>query len=196
MAGGVGIPFVGGPTVAVGVRDWVAIETGANLYAPWDRNDQGLWGMGYLGPRFTKTLHRDSSSVLAFDFEAGFGAGAGGACGTNCAPTSNDPKVPPPKAAPWTDRPAFGGYQGIGFGGTYKWFGAFLRLRLEESTATGLPLTLWPSAMLGAQFEVSKNVSFYLGGGYMGFFNGQDHENGFFDEIGVILRFDMIPKKR
>jgi hypothetical protein len=93
---------------------------------------------------------------------------------------------------PSMQRGAWGGYQGIGFGGRFHWFSLYARVRLEETAAVNVPLTLWPSASLGLEFAVGRRAAFTLAGGYTGYHNTKDHIDGWFYQLGAAIFFDAF----
>jgi len=185
--GGLAVPNVGGPHIAIGIRDWVAVEAGANLQLLGEG-----WAMGFVGPRFSWAPHRKNPIHLITDLELGVGAGVGGELNGGAVPGSRD--CPPCDSLKWSDRFAWGGYQGIGFGEQIHWFSIYARVRVEESTATHLPTTLWPSVSLGLEANIRKRAAITIAGGYMGYTNSVDHVNGWFYQVGVALFFDAFPR--
>jgi hypothetical protein len=83
----------------------------------------------------------------------------------------------------------FGGYQGIGLGGSYKWFSLYTRIRFEESIAQGVPMTLWPSVSLGTGYDLTRRFSLDVVGGYLGYFNARSDQSGWFYQAGLTVRF-------
>jgi len=184
-AGGLGIPDVGGPHLAAGIRDWIAIEAGANLHL--DVPDRDKWALGFLGLRLSYAPHREELVHWIADFEAGAGAGVGGYREGNDAPGKDCTDCDGLDA---TQRTAYGAYQGFGGGLRIHWFSIYGRLRLEESTATHVPTTLWPSASLGLEADLFRRVALGVAGGYLGYTNSRDTENGWFWQIGVSVFFE------
>lgn len=208
-AGGINTPTAGGPHVGYAIRDWVAIEGGSNLSLI---SDQQNWAMGYVGPRFTYTPHRGQPNRLILDFELGVGAGVGGVIkGNECAGSAmkagssqGNPMACPasmPSSATvspiwdgrqWNDRFAYGSYQGVGLGGRFHFFSLFVRARLEESAAQGVPPTLWPSMMSGIEFDVYHG--FIVGGsiGYLGYWNQVESNGGLAYQVSVAALFNLL----
>ncbi|HZS36016.1 MAG TPA: hypothetical protein VFF06_04280 [Polyangia bacterium] len=179
--GGVFIPQVFVPHVGYGVTDWFAVEAGGNI-AP------GAWYTAFAGTRFSLVPNRHEPVHFVGDLELGFGGGVGGARYSN-APQSSD-SCPDCDGRTYTDRNAFGGYQGLGVGIKIYWFTLFLRARVEESVTTNVPVTIWPSAMIGFEFDVRRVVSFTLGGGFIGYHDDTDAEPGWFYQLGLTFFID------
>jgi len=186
-AGGLVVPDVGGPHVAVGLRDWVALEAGGNFLLLGG----GQWAMGFAGPRFSFAPHRYRPVHLIADLELGLGAGVGGILQGGDAPSDQCPQCDERK---WTDRVAWGGYQGFGLGAQIHWFSIYMRAHLEESTATNIPTTLWPSVSVGLEANIKKRAAITIGGGYLGYTNTQDHANAWFYQIGVTVFVDAFSR--
>jgi len=184
-AGGFSAPTAGGPHVGVGIRDWVALEAGGNFQLVMGNVHK--WAMGFVGPRFSYAPHRQEAVHFVGDLELGLGAGVGGVLDDNDAP-SKDCTSCDGRAA--TDRIAGGGYAGIGIGEQIHWFSVFARVRVEGSTATNVPTTVWPSATAGVEFNIRKRAAITLAGGYIGYTNARDTEHGWFYQLGVTAFFD------
>jgi hypothetical protein len=122
------------------------------------------------------------------DLELGIGAGVGGNDNTSGASYYQADGLD------WNQRVAWGGYQGIGFGGQINWFSIYVRARIEESTAATLPLTLWPSASVGLEANILQRASIGVAGGYLGYTNAKDTENGWFYQIGVTVFLDAFKR--
>jgi hypothetical protein len=189
-AGGLAVPNIGGPHLAIGIRDWVAIEAGGNLQLLGNANDR--WAMGFIGPRFSWAPNRKAPVHFIGDLELGVGAGVGGELNGSARPGSKE--CPPCDDLNWSDRIAWGGYQGIGLGLQINWFSIYGRVRFEESTATNIPTTIWPSASLGLEANILSRAAITVGGGYIGYANGNDHENGWFWQLGVSVFFDAFKR--
>ena len=182
---GLTYPTAGSLHVAVGVRDWVSMEAGGTfIVAPAGPTEPSIV-MGWAGTRFTLPRRRNGPSLL-LDGELGVGAGVGGSL---CIRNAQGADVCDADGRRWYDRGAFGGYEGGGIGFGYEWFSLYGRARVEESVATGIPVTYWPSLMLGLGFDLGPRVSLDLGGGYLGYFNEKDHTDGWFYQLGVSGRF-------
>jgi hypothetical protein len=179
-AGGVVVPNVGGPHVAIGVTDWFAVEAGGNF--SYDE-----WSIGFVGTRFSFSGDRRRRAYLIGDLELGAGAGLGGQLDGNrdkldCNYCDGLKAV---------ERIAYGGYQGAGLGVRIRWFSIFGRVRLEESRATNVPLTLWPSASVGMEFRVHDKVALGLASGVMGYSNSRDSAVGWFYQLGITIFLDQ-----
>lgn len=153
------------PSFAVGVRDWVSLEVGgsANLF--------GGWALGFVVPRFTWVPHREASFHFVGDLELGVGAGAGGDDRSTLDPKSDFCMMDPSYCdgrTPW-DRFAYGAYQGFGIGATEGRLTLFLRVRIEETSATNMPLTLWPQGALGFEVRLWSHLSLSFGVGAVSF---------------------------
>jgi len=183
---GVYNPTGGSLYVAAGLRDWVSLEAGSTfVVAPTGPTPLPESIMGWVGPRFTLPRRPDGVSLL-LDGELGLGAGAGGEL---CITVSGGRVVCEPDGRRWFNRAAFGGYQGGGLGFGVAWFSLYGRARVEESVATAIPVTYWPSAMLGLGFELTPRLSVDVGGGYLGYFNEASSINGWFYQAGLSARF-------
>jgi hypothetical protein len=183
---GVFNPTAGSLYVAAGLRDWVSLEAGSTVVvAPTGPTPLAESIMGWVGPRFTLPRRAHGVSLL-LDGELGLGAGVGGEL---CIMTASNGTVCEPDGRRWYNRTAFGGYQGGGLGFGVEWFSLYGRARIEESVATAIPVTYWPSAMLGVGFELGSRVSIDAGGGYMGYFDEKDSINGWFYQAGASFRF-------
>jgi hypothetical protein len=190
-AGGLVTPNIGGPHVAVGIRDWVALEAGGNLQLLGGGDDR--WAMGFVGPRFSFAPRRDAPVHLIADLELGLGAGVGGILHGGDGPSDQCPQCDERR---WTDRVAWGGYQGFGLGAQIHWFSIYMRAHLEESTATNIPTTLWPSLSIGFEANIKRRAAITLGGGYFGYDNTQDHINAWFYQIGVTVFVDAFSRHK
>jgi hypothetical protein len=179
-AGGVVVPMTGGPHLAVGLTDWAAVEAGGNFF--YDE-----WVMGFVGTRFSFTGDRKRRAYLIGDLELGVGGGLGGQLNGNQGTTSASE---PGDDLTALQRVAWGGYQGAGLGVRIRWFSIYGRVRVEESKATNIPLTLWPSASVGMEFRVNDRVALNLGTGVMGYTNSRDSAWGMFYQVGMVLFFD------
>jgi hypothetical protein len=176
---------VGGPHLAVGVRDWVSLEAGSNLsFAGGETN----WAMAWFGPRFTWAPHRDEPNFFAADLELGAGFGLGGSLRGNESPGAAC-DFTCPDGRHWSDRVAGGAYQGFGLGGHFHWFALYLRIRVEEAATTHVPTTFWPSAMLGMEFSLGRRAAFSLGGGFLGYFNNYENQPGWFYQLALTVFF-------
>jgi hypothetical protein len=184
---GVYAPNAGSAHIAVGVHDWVSLEAGGTFAAAPTGPQSGslVMAMGWIGPRFTLPRRPYGVSLL-LDAELGLGAGVGGEL---CASNAKEVTVCDRDHLSPSSRGAFGGYQGMGLGLAYRWFSFYGRTRLEESAATGLPTTYWPSAMLGFGFDLAPKVSLDIGGGYLGYFDTKDSQSGWFYQTGLTVRF-------
>ena len=185
--GGVLLPTVGGPRVGVAIRDWVSLGAGGNFaLAQFVDN----WAMGYLGPRFTYSSPRKEMAGFAFDVELGVGGGVGGRCESRCGPGGTDYD-----GLAWSERLAMGAYQGIGIGGRHEFMAYYLRARVDEVTATNVPTTYWPSVGGGLEFDIDHKGAVNVGGGYLGYYNRHEHNDGWFYQLGGTIYFDAFRPK-
>ena len=186
ISGAALVPWaVGGPQLAVGIRDWLAVEGGANLYL---LDGHQRWTLGHGGLRFTASQSRSLPARLAFDFELGAGGGLGGVV------HGNDPGDASSDGRAWNDRIAWGGYQGIGFGLHARWFAIYLRGRVEESTATNVPLTIWGSGTLGLDFDIVHRVVLSVAGGAAGYWNNTQSQAGVLGQAAITVYLDYQPR--
>jgi hypothetical protein len=177
---GITTPTAGSVHLAYGVQDWASAEVGGTFVS--EDGTRNMSAMAWAGPRFTLPRAPHGASLL-LDMELGIGAGVGG----ELCPA--DAKTCEPDRRQWHDRTAFGGYEGVGLGVGYKWFSIYARGRVEESVATNIPVTYWPSAMLGLGFDATRSVSLDLGGGYVGYRNGESVWDGWFYQAALAVRF-------
>lgn len=172
--GGWYLPTTGGPHVAYGVTDRLVVEGGANLNLV-----DGLWATTWAGIRLLRARSLGREVHLVGDLELGTGVGLGGRASDTL---------------PWTSRYAWGLYQGLAVGLRSRWFGAFLRGRLDESESNATAATIWPSVMLGLEARAGRHLVFGLGGGRMAYWNEKDGLIAFwFYQAQVSLLFDLVP---
>ena len=172
-----GAPRIGGPTVGIGLRDWVALEGGADIF-------RDEWVMGWAGARFTHAPNRYARHHYAGDLETGLGLGFGGQlCGNDrdgaCEETDDRSAY---------DRFAGGALLGLGVSGHFAFFSVFARTRLQLTRAQGIPPTLWAALGPGLQFRVAETVDLYTQVTYGGYVNSIDATSGLFWEFGVAIR--------
>jgi hypothetical protein len=179
VIGGYAAPAVGGPRSAYAIRDWVAVESASNL-------SLGSWVLQSTGLRFTLTRALTPRVRLSADLEVGGGIGVGG---RRCHEGECD-------GIEWSRRLAGGGYQGLGLGLHVRWFSFYVRGKVEETIARNIPLTVWPSTLLGIAFDIKHQASLDLGAGYLAYWNAVDHEHGLIYQIGVTLYLDARPRER
>ena len=184
-AGGFAIPDVLSPHVGVGIRDWVALEVGGNFWVEDSRRYS--WAMGFIGPRFSYAPHRERRVHLISDLELGVGAGLGGVRDGNDAPSGECRDCDGRSAL---DRTAGGGYVGGGIGAQISWFSLYGRARVEVTTAENVPTTTWPTASVGAEFNIHKRAALTLAAGYIGYINTSDQVHGWFYQMGVTFFID------
>lgn len=170
---GYSYPVAGEGHAALAIEDWVSVEAGLGLmpYSPG-------WAMGWLGARFTRAPEAETDLVA--DLEVGLGAGVGGA---DCASDAG--------CAQWTDMTAGGGYLGFGVGLRADFFSLYLRSRVEMGAADGVPVTFWPTAMLGLEFLVDRTFAFGAGGGYLAIINDLEPMHGWFWQLQLAVLFDL-----
>jgi hypothetical protein len=179
---GVTTPMAGDLHLAYGLHDWASLEVGGTIAGYAVGNDT-VSVMGWAGPRFTLPRSPYGASLL-LDTELGIGAGVGGELCPSSAKNGCEPDH-----RTWSNRTALGGYQGVGLGVGYRWFSFYGRGRVEETTSTNIPVTYWPSGMLGVGFDLPRNVSLDAGGGYLGYRNAKDSYDGWFYQAGFSVRF-------
>jgi hypothetical protein len=186
-AAGLIAPDVLSPHLGVGIRDWVALEVGGNVAAYGGKQ---AWALGFVGPRFSWAPHRERRIHLIGDLELGVGAGVGGVRDGN-EPTNECDAC---DGLIGYDRVAGGAYGGVGIGAQIAWLSLYGRARVEATTATNVPATLWPSLSLGLEANVHKRVALTLAGGYIGYANTQDHVHAWFYQLGVTLFIDAFAR--
>jgi hypothetical protein len=191
VAGGFAIPDVLSPHVGVGIRDWVALEVGGNFWVESSR--RYMWAMGFIGPRFSYAPHRERRVHLISDLELGVGVGRGGSLYGNDGPSRECTDCDNLTAL---DRTAGGGYGGFGIGAQIGWLSLYGRARVEVSAADNVPTTTWPTASVGAEFNIHKRVALTLAFGYLGYMNARDVENGWFYQMGVTFFIDAATPHR
>lgn len=149
------------------------------------------WVMGTAGLRLDALSEQDGEHVTWLaDVGFGGGIGRGGElCGNQEAGSSNCDGDSIADGRAWHHRLAGGGYLDAGFGLAIDgWLVPFARSAFRLSSASGVPLTFWASGMLGVDFRID-DVSIALGGGWFGFANEHDANDGPFLEASVALRF-------
>lgn len=183
QAGGIIIPDTLNVHAGVGLTDWFALEAGANV--------QTAFKMGFGGVRFSLVPNREHWHHFVGDLELGVGGGRGGqyqSCRANQPP--NDTSYGPCDGVNDNDRHAYGEYQGIGLGYKVKWFTFYTRTRLEVAWAGQIPITYWPSFTVGFEFDLKRAFAFSLSGGYIGYRNSFDREDGWFYQLGITAFID------
>lgn len=144
------------------------------------------WAMGSLGLRYTLGPPREAGDLHLptgpyGDVEFGLGAGVGGV-------GHDDEGAPVDDQSAW-ERFAYGGYVGAGFGWRFlPWLAGFTRTRVQLSKADKLPTTSWYSAMAGPEFSLGR-LSLHLAGGWAGYANDDDSDQGPLFEAGLGWRF-------
>ncbi len=177
VAGPVGNPSMGGPSVGIQASDEFEILAGldGSYLAP-----DSSWTMGWAGLAVT-----GREGPIAMEVELGLGTGAGGYyceyvddCGD--------------KAGPWWKRPAFGAFFGAGVGVRVWWFSFFGRMRFQVTTARDVPTTMWASGIAGIQLSILKSIHIHIGAGRGGYWN--DKESTTFDllDMGLSISFNVI----
>ncbi len=161
-----GIQYPFGGQFSYAPMDWYLLEAGVSFAS-------GI--MGYAGPRFSlwPVTKQDHNVKLLAEVEMGFGLGAGGEyCGNapnsslGCdGPGNSTWELDDPQKAQKSSwkRFAYGGYGGLGLGlGIYDWVDLFVKARIQETKAKGIPPTLWTSAGLGIQVNIHKSLKLYV----------------------------------
>jgi hypothetical protein len=150
------------------------------------------WVLGLAGVRASHRLGRN----FTLDGELGAGVGRGGErCGNNndltasCAAGAVDGRTA-------LGRVAGGGYGGLGLGyRVVSWLDLFTRARVQGSTATNIPATLWWSVFAGPELRLGV-VNFYLGAGWAGYVNDAENNDGLVLELGASVPFTVGPAQR
>jgi len=176
------VPAAGGGWIGYGVRDWAAVEVGADGTTGW--------GMGFVGGRFTHAPHRDRKLHGVLDGEVGVGLGAGGQH-NYCS--SNDKGC---DSRRWQERLALGGYLGGGAGYHFAFFALYARGRVQPTVAEGLPGTLWGQAQGGIQFRIARTLDLFSSAGVAGFVTGHASPAGFVWDLGVSVHFGVRGERR
>ena len=167
--------------VSLPVADGLHVEIGGDV-RPTDEQ----WAMGSVGLRYTLGPPRDAGARKLptgpyGDVEFGLGAGVGGV-------GHDDEGEPVDDQSAW-GRFAYGGYVGAGFGWRFlPWLAGFTRTRVQLSKADNLPTTSWYSAMAGPEVSVGR-LSLHLAGGWAGYANDDDNDQGPLFEAGLGWRF-------
>jgi len=119
---------------------------------------------------------------LLVDAELGAGLGAGGErdCGDEDASCADFPV-------------AGGAYAGAGLGLRIDFFTPFVRARIQETTADGLPATTWGSAVAGFQFSAGEDFHLHLAAGWGGYWNDEDETVGPLGLLGFAVAWDAWP---
>lgn len=156
-------PFLG-PELAFGLADWISVEANGE----W-RDDRSLVGVG--GVRFTPSSFLKPGNRFAMDLAVGAGAGMGGIICED-AGTLSDSELRcdggvERDGRDWTARTVVGGYLDMGFGWIVKQrsrsrTALFLRPRVEYSTATGLPDTIWVLTTFGPHFTLLDRIEIHF----------------------------------
>ncbi len=171
------IHATGGPTMAIGMTDWLAVEGGGEGYS----GREG-WALGYAGTRLSLNGRKRRKRVLgngpAADLGIGFGAGAIGFGSKEGL------------------KPAGGGYADIGVGyHLARQIALFIRGGAQYTGARAHPATWWWHVGAGPQVTLGP-VSFYAAGGAAGFTNAAGDEHSYTVDFGAALRFDAFGSPR
>ncbi len=203
LDGGMAMVALGGG-LRYAPSDWLLFETGASLAGGT---------MGYAGPRFSlwPVTKQDHDIKMLAEVEMGFGLGAGGEyCGNNpnsseygddCdGPGQSTWELDDPQKAqkPSWKRFAYGGYGGLGLGiGIHDWVDLFMKARIQETKAEGIPPTLWASFGVGIQVNIYKALKLYL---YPiqkhRYWNRLDGESSISSEMGIGFNFNLLQSPR
>jgi len=141
-------PLAGGPTIAYGVRDDLAVESGGNI-------NLGEWGIGWAGLRYTHAPRRHAKNHLALDLHGAGGVGWGGLLRGNA---DEDEGGDGRRAG---ERVSGGGAVGAGIAGHFSFFAVYARARGQLTSATNVPATAWGDAGVGVQFRLARAVDLY-----------------------------------
>jgi len=155
----------------------------------------GEWQIGNVGLRAT---HRSPDRVVNVDAEIGGGGGVGGQrCGNpGQGATDNPCPALPLDGRSAQERLAYGGFAGIGVGiRPLRWMNVFARTRVQLTTATNVPNTIWMSGLVGAEFTLGPVV---LGGGvgYAHYTNDVESQGDAIVELGAAIPFTVFAPQR
>lgn len=179
----------GGGFLDYSVSDQVQLEAGADALSE-------TLVMGFLGVRWAPLNPVFAANRVKFtlDIEGGGGAGVGGEdCREEGHPELGGETC---DNINWKNRPAGGGYLGLGLGLKVGLFDLFARGRLQLTKAQSAPLTMWSTALLGSQWTIARRLKLYVGAGAFRFDdqdNPHNSEDGFLFESGLSLLFDTMP---
>lgn len=167
-------PRYGGPALAIGITDGVAIEAGGDFAASG-------WAMGFGGARLTGRVPLRKQFRLVGDTEFGAGAGVGGSRCRGAWSCVGDGRR-------WYERAAGGGYLGVG--GALRWRipTIYTRLRVQATTATSIPSTIWTTWNSGVELRFARRVSLWAAVGLADYWNRRDSRWGFIYELGLAVR--------
>ena len=165
-------PVGGGPQLAYGIRNWVALEAGGEIIP-------GTGALGWLGPRFTVDPWHEARFRPVVDFEIQGGAGVGGET------RREDDDVS------WIERPAGGGAVGVGFAYHLGRFAPYTRARVSVTDASGIPVTAWTILTAGAQWRFANTFDLFADVGYVRFDNVTDSAHGFAYRFGFAFLFGV-----
>jgi len=173
-------PSMGGPALAYGVRDSVAVEAGGNA--------SGGWGLGWAGVRYTHAPRRHAKHYLAIDVHGAGGAGWGGELRGNTDPEDGG------DGRRAIERVAGGGALGAGVAGHFSFFSVFGRVRGQLTGATNVPATVWADGGLGMQFRIAKTVDLYTQAMWVGYRNRVEHVRFSVPlyEVGIAVRIPTL----
>ncbi len=186
-------------------QDWVQLEMGVSSL-------EGV--MGYAGPRFSLwPVARQTGDVkLLAETEIGLGFGAGGIyCGNDSDNEYCDGpgdmwegfdddgtkwKLDDPEKADrsWKGRFAYGGYAGIGIGiGVLDdLLDIYLKTRVQETKADGIPATFWFSGGVGLQVNVQP-VKIYINPFVLHSYSNKLDAEGFpLCEFGLSVNYNVF----
>jgi len=187
---------VWGPAVSYSALDWLQIEAGSDVLGPGGEGN--TWVLGFVGTRFTPYAKRVAGPLhLALDVGLGAGVGAGGSLCDNdpLDETTGKSACDVYDDRTWDERLAYGGYVDLGLGASLDWekfsIGALVRSRVRISEATGIPVTIWPSAVGGIEIGIYDIVFVHCTGGYASYHNDLDEEHGPIVDIGIRAVFDV-----
>ncbi|MCP4680368.1 MAG: hypothetical protein GY854_33760 [Deltaproteobacteria bacterium] len=201
-----------GPLLAVGVTDWLAIEGSGE----WS-HDRALSGNGAL--RFTLEGEEGKDRSFNSDLTLGGGGGRGGVLCDN----DNNPRavgfgeMSDIKSCPddkqwdnlsWIERPYYGGFVDVGFGGpSGEMLTPFIHLTFELTDGDGTPITFWFHIRAGLNIDWNDRLHLFFGGGISGYQNETDpliNGSSFWEavmdnnfllllQIGLVVEIDFVP---
>ncbi|TNF37465.1 MAG: hypothetical protein EP329_03110 [Deltaproteobacteria bacterium] len=147
--------------------DWVPAAVG---------DSRDAWAMGSVGLRYELTGAAGSTRTgWRADVEVGAGGGVGGADQSERS---------------WWDIPARGGYVGLGVGHRHGRWTLYARGRCQVVAADRIPMTVWWTAKLGAEWS-SRSAFVALGFGGAGYSNRDDSEQGVLAELLIGGKFGL-----
>ncbi|MCR9161494.1 MAG: hypothetical protein ACE37F_29970 [Nannocystaceae bacterium] len=177
--------FQAPPSIAAHVGHAVDDRLGVDVNAEY-MHESSVMVSG--GPRFTGRS-RHGNAELVGDLEAGLGAGVGGSlCRLEPSTGLIADNVCNYDGRAWFERPAGGGYGGLGGAVYRRWFAFYARVRTQVSAARGVPVTGWFGGAMGPQFQIGRT---YVHTGYVptAYVNADERFLVHGWELGVTVKF-------